>query len=204
MVYCYHHLPDNRPMSSTSSQKTPNPQGKGAVPVLSDWHQFRPREIRNKAQQQLLADYVISLLVLSAEFHFKPVVGQDYHLYHRRGGWHLSLIEPERWDRERAGDYLGRCRLHPDMTWSIETGPATRPAGSLHDALQRFVDDVTAHVVETDEDHLLPWYERNLPWYRRLAASGLARSLAASPGFNTRELRRQLATQAPIQFLEQR
>ena len=42
--------------------KTPNPQGKGMVPVLHDWQGLRPTVSGPKAPGEILRDYCLSPL----------------------------------------------------------------------------------------------------------------------------------------------
>lgn len=162
-----------------------NPQGKGLTPVLQDWRTFRPGGVEPKQPRRLFADYFTSLLVLSAEFHFKPVVGQAYHLYLKDGAWRLSLIEPERWG-SIAGDYLGHCELHGDMTWSLQPVAALADNEALCVALQQFREQVLDQLdTDTPLGQQLPDYVAELPFYRRLAANGLAASMRlATTGTN--------------------
>ena len=164
------------------SQLQPNPQGKGLTPLLNDWQYYRPLQARKKSPSQLFADYFTSMLVLSAEFSFKPVIGQRYYLYCKSGRWHLSLIEPERWDRQQAGDCLGECRLHRDMTWSITPHRQAGNSSAIKSALGRFATDMDAYLKNSGSDQHLPYFAAQLPYYRRLAASGLAQSIKASSG----------------------
>lgn len=162
-------------MSITNPQG--NPQGKGLTPVLQDWRSYRPAKVERKAPRRLFADYFTSLLVLSAEFHFKPVVGQHYHLYLREDRWRLSLIEPERWGAA-AGDYLGHCQLHGDMTWSLQPVAGLADNEALCTALQQFREQVLEQLdSDTALGEQLPDYVAELPFYRRLAANGLAASM---------------------------
>lgn len=194
-------MPD-RVEDTDSKLPAPNPQGKGLTPVLSDWQQFSPRDICTKSPQQLLADYFASMLVLSAEFHFKPVVGQSYYLYCREGHWQLSLIEPERWTTRNPGDCLGMCVLESDMTWSIERQPGAAIPPALKVALQHFADQLSDYVSQQTDRELLPFHQASLPYYRRLAASGLARSLSLNPSFSPRDLQLALTGALPSALLQ--
>jgi hypothetical protein len=163
------------------SEKNPNPQGKGVVPLLADWQSTRPARVEAKTPAHLLLDWFASMLVLSAEFSFKPVAGQCYYLYLREGNWHLSLISPEEWGERRIGDCLGRCRLRHDMTWQIEADdePAELSAlrAQLATLLEAFLSDLDC---DAAAETRLPGYTRNLPYYRRLLATGLGTSLRES------------------------
>ncbi len=157
-----------------------NPQGKGLVPILQHWWQYQPHQVQQKPAASLLSDYAISLLVLSAQFNFKPVPGQQYFLYLKRQSWHLSLIEPQRWD-QRGGTFLGRCELHRDMTWKLEPKPDFADEPELVEALQRFRKSLIEQFSEAETlQQQLPYYVAELPFYRRLAANGLATSIALS------------------------
>ncbi len=159
----------------------PNPQGKGVIGLLADWDQSRPRGTVAKPAAQLLADYFTSILVLSASFKFKPVVGQVYYLYRLETEWSLSLIAPKEWTNTRRQAYVGKCELHPDMTWTISPSneladrPSTVAAITVfHEALvEKLQSDLPL-------ENLLPTYVAEFPYYQRLFASALSRSLRTS------------------------
>ena len=161
--------------------KRGNPQGKGLVPVLEAWHGIQPHAVAAKSPGRVLVDYFTTLLVLSAEFNFKPARGVSYYLYLRGEGWQLSLVSPPEWRQRTPGPCLGRCKLLPDMTWSLEVLADLAEEPALRDALAAF----HRGFLELLESHQfleegLPYYVRNLPYYRRLLAAGLASSLAGS------------------------
>lgn len=52
-------------------------------------------------------------LVYNAKCNFNPVVGQTYHLYEGKDGVFLSMIEPEKWNKE----WLGSFKLTAEHTW---------------------------------------------------------------------------------------
>ncbi len=163
--------------AATPALDNPNPQGKGSVPVLDALQAFTPRNVSTKAPRQLFSDYFVSLLIISAEFHFKPVPGVPYYLYLKNRQWKLSLIEPQRWRDDHFGDFLGRCELRSDMTWSLEPLVDIQESPQLLEALQIFQDNIV-DTFNTGDSLLatLPFFVDELPFYRRLAASGLARS----------------------------
>lgn len=159
----------------------PNPQGKGVIGLLLDWDHTQPRGAMAKPAPQLLADYFTSILVLSATFKFKPVVNQEYYLYRLSEEWSLSLISPFEWNSERRQSYVGKCELHPDMTWTISPSDdlADRPAAiaaitSFHEA---FVSKLQS---DLSLEEMLPTYVAEFPYYQRLFASALSRSLRSS------------------------
>lgn len=158
-----------------------NPQGKGLVPCLADWEAFQPSTIKNKNIEQLCAQYLTSLLVLFSDFSFRPVVGNVYYLYFKKQQWMLSLIEPGRWSPEKRGDYFGSCQLHEDMTWSFNTYDPDQQQPDTQKALREFYLNVI-QTLNSDKpmSENLPFYVDDLPYYRRMAATGLARSMSHS------------------------
>ena len=159
----------------------PNPQGKGLVPALEALMACQPVQICAKQPRHLLADYLTSLLVLSAEFSFRIVPGQTYYLYLKDDVWKLSLIAPEQWRSERRGHAIGACELQQDMTWRLEphSGLAHTPK-----ALQMLADFHTGFLELIGQsgtlEESLPTYAAHLPFYRRALATGLATSLRRS------------------------
>ncbi|MEM0953753.1 MAG: DUF2452 domain-containing protein [Pseudomonadota bacterium] len=158
-----------------------NPQGKGLTPVLSEWQSAQPALIRQRTPRQVIGDYFTTLLVLSAEFNFKPASGVSYYLYLRDPAWKLSLIAPEEWLGRAPGPCLGRCELHPDMTWQLEPRQDAGENAELGAALDAFHNGFL-DLLDRDErlEDSLPHYVSHLPYYRRLLAAGLASSLKAS------------------------
>jgi hypothetical protein len=174
-----------RKQSVIQAKKNPNPQGKGLVPVLDDWQRARPDALQRKAPGQLLLDWFVSTLVLSARFSFRPVVGQSYHLYYRRGHWRLSLIAPEEWVGDSFGDAIGCCVLQPDMTWRVTPEPDLAQRRELAQLLEelasQFIDSLAGDEPLAER---LPGYRRELPYYQRMLATALGVSLrgAVAPG----------------------
>ena len=161
--------------------KSANPQGKGLVPCLTDWKAYQPSTIKAKNIEQLFAEYFTSLLVLFSDFRFRPVVGINYYLYFNKQRWMLSMIEPERWNCNKRGDYFGSCQLHEDMTWSINSSSSHEQNPDIEKALRMFYESM---LISLDSDiplmKKLPFYVEDLPYYRRMAATGLARSMSHS------------------------
>ncbi|MEM7277088.1 MAG: DUF2452 domain-containing protein, partial [Pseudomonadota bacterium] len=96
-----------------------NPEGKGLNGFLLDWAQSEPRGVIAKPRRQILAEFFTSMLVLSAQFKFKPVVGGLTYLYWLDGRWSLSLIAPDEWTELHRQSFAGTCVLQNDMTWTI-------------------------------------------------------------------------------------
>lgn len=170
--------------------KSPNPQGKGVVPLLAAWESMSPLTIANKPAGRILGEYFTSLLILSAEFSFKPVPKNNYYLYWKPSSlmdnqptspWRLSLIEPERLGDLDLGVFVGCCVLQYDMTWSIALIETLHQHSDLLDDLKNFHQQFQA--ANNDEQSLethLPFFVEQLPFYRRLAATALSSSLSRS------------------------
>lgn len=189
----------------SENQKTPgNPQGKGLVPTLEAWHATQPQGVEKKSAGRILTDYFITLLVLSAEFDFRPVPGCAYYLYLRDTRWRLSLISPDEWGDRIPGRCLGRCRLQTDMTWSLELLADLQRDDTMRAALIGFHGGFLQLLEGHDTlEAGLPHYVAGLPYYRRLLAAGLATSLSQSlslSGLTDRSARHWLetATNAPL------
>lgn len=171
-----------RDRSSELAEAGPNPQGKGETGFLLDWTYSSPRGVVAKPAPQLLADYFTSLLVLSSSFKFKPVFGKDYYLYIHGDRWSLSLISPDEWnDSARRRAFVGTCVLHDDSTWSIEPSDNIGLRSHVQERLAAFYDGFidklrSKRVLEEG----LPIYEAGLPYYQRLFAAALSRSLQGS------------------------
>lgn len=160
----------------------PNPQGKGHIGFLLDWAYSTPRGVVAKRRPQILADYFTSLLVLLSTFKFKPVFGKDYYLYADGKGWSLSLISPAEWNKTaKRRAFVGTCVLHDDSTWSIQPSDNIGKQGPVNDALAAFYDGFIDKLRSKPalEDGL-PVYEAGLPYYQRLFAAALSRSLKGS------------------------
>lgn len=166
---------------SFQPKKNPNPQGKGLVPVLADWESTRPQEFRDRTSADLLFDWFVSALVLSAKFAFKPVVGQSYYLYLRDDDWSLSLIAPTEWSERRSTECLARCELQPDMAWAIKPVEGVTPnatlIASLRGRLEAFLTELDS---EAPLEDALPGYRRDIPYYARMLATALGRTLRCS------------------------
>lgn len=155
-----------------------NPEGKGRNGLLHDWYRSTPRGVVAKPPRQVLAELFTSMLVLSASFKFRPAVGVPHYLYCINDAWSLSLIAPEEWSQERRSGFVGTCVLQRDMTWTMT--PARHLADNLpiRNALGRFYD-AFAETLDTDLtlEEILPFCVSSLPYYQRLYASALSRSV---------------------------
>lgn len=158
-----------------------NPEGKGQSGFLLDWYRSEPRGVVAKPQRQVLAEFFTSMLVLSANFKYKPVVGVENYLYRINGEWSLSLIAPDEWSKERRAGFTGTCVLHPDMTWTITPSELLAEDNPVSDAVARFYE-AFAEALDTDLalEEILPFYAGRMTYYPRLYASALSRSIRAS------------------------
>lgn len=155
-----------------------NPEGKGVNGFLLDWYQSEPRGVIAKPQNQVLAEFFTSMLVLSAKFKYKPVVGVANYLYQVRGEWCLSLIAPAEWSDDWRAGFAGTCVLQLDMTWTIAPSELLKQDNPVSDAIRRFYD-AFAETLDTDLtlEEILPYHVGKMPYYQRLFANALSRSV---------------------------
>ena len=158
-----------------------NPDGKGLNGFLLDWYQSEPRGIVAKPQRQVLAEFFTSMLVLSAAFKYRPAVGVANYLYWIDDEWSLSLISPGEWSDDRQAGFAGTCVLQHDMTWTITPSDLLTEDNEVSNAIGRFYKGF-AGMLNTDLtlEEVLPFYVGRLPYYQRLFASALSRSMRAA------------------------
>ena len=158
-----------------------NPEGKGLNGLLLDWYQSEPTGVVAKPRRQLLAEFFTSMLVLSAAFKYRPAVGTVNYLYWINDEWSLSLIAPAEWSADRRAAFAGACVLQRDMTWTITPSDLLADSNAVSDAIGRFYD-AFAEMLNTGLtlEEILPFYVRRLPYYQRLYASALSRSVRAA------------------------
>lgn len=166
--------------------KRANPQGKGLVPALEAWNETSPQQAAvARPAHSLLSDYCASSLVLGAQFDFRPVAGNSYHLYQCGEVWRLSLIAPQEWGARRPGVHVARCDLRHDMTWSLTAAEDLAESPHVVDALRQHMDGFLAALdTEVPLADTLPFYVSELSFYPRLLASALARSLRSNLQFS--------------------
>lgn len=174
-------IPKPRRTSALTLNAPGNRDGKGVSGIMLDWYRTEPRGIVAKPRRQVLAEFFTSLLVLSATFRFRPVVGTTYYLYRVHGEWTLSLIAPHEWSEERRAGFAGTCVLQRDMTWTIAPSELLAEDNPVSDAVARFYD-AFVETLDTDVtlDEILPFYVDGVPYLQRLHASALSRSLRAA------------------------
>lgn len=167
--------------ASAVALKPVNVDGKGVNGFMLDWYRSEPRGVVAKTQTQVLAEYFTSMLVLSASFKYKPSIGVSNYLYLIDGDWALSLIAPEQWSDERREGFVGTCVLQRDMTWTLEPSARLSEQTEVSEAIARFYD-AFAETLDSDLtlEELLPFYVGRAPYYQRLYASALSRSIRAA------------------------
>lgn len=166
---------------TTELTATGNPQGKGLVGVIDDFHRSTPMNVTAKSPHQWLADYFTSILVLNAECMLKPVIDTSYYLYLKNDIWKLSLIEPTAWNVDVSGIYFAECILHADRTWSVTPKEHWQQCEALLVTIKRIQNEFISSLDnEKPLEEQLPFYNARLPYYRRISANALARSLKKS------------------------
>jgi len=155
-----------------------NPEGKGLNGFLLDWYRSEPRGVVAKPGRQILAEFFTSMLVLSAEFKYQPVVGVANYLYWIEGTWSLSLIAPDEWSEARRAGFVGTCILQDDMTWTIQPSERVGRDSEVAEAIGRFYDAFSGILdTELTLEEILPFHVAGMPYYQRLYASALSRSI---------------------------
>lgn len=167
--------------NSVAEHAAVNTDGKGLNGFMLDWYATTPRDVVVKPQRQVLSEFFTSMLVLSASFKYKPVAGVSNYLYLIHDEWSLSLIAPDEWSDERRAGFVGRCELQRDMTWTIEPSDNLAADGLVVEGVRRFYK-AFAELLDTDLtlEEILPFYVGRMPYYQRLYASALSRSVRSS------------------------
>ncbi|MEL7187409.1 MAG: DUF2452 domain-containing protein [Pseudomonadota bacterium] len=167
--------------SSVAEHAAVNTDGKGLNGFMLDWYETTPRGVVVKPRRQVLSEFFTSMLVLSANFKYRPVVGVSNYLYLIDDQWSLSLIAPDEWSAERQAGYVGRCELQRDMTWTIDPSDNLADDGVVADGVRRFYQ-AFAETLDTDLtiEEILPFYVARMPYYQRLYASAMSRSVRGS------------------------
>ena len=169
----------SRKSEATAIAERPvNVDGKGVNGFMLDWHLSEPRGIVAKPQRQVLAEYFTSMLVLSADFKYRPSVGVTNYLYLVDERWVLSLIAPHEWSEERRAGFVGTCVLQRDMTWTIEPADELDKRPRVTEAIGRFYD-AFADTLDSDLtlEEILPFFVGSAPYDPRLYSSALSRSI---------------------------
>lgn len=172
----------NKPGNSVVARKADgNPEGKGHSGLLQDWTHSEPKGVVAKPHRQVLAELFTSMLVLSANFKYRPAVNATNYLYWVDRQWHLSLVAPEEWSDSMRAGFVGECVLQRDMTWSISPSELLGYENPVSDAVSRFFD-AFAETLDSDLtlDEILPFHVGSLAYYQRLYANALSRSVRSA------------------------
>jgi hypothetical protein len=163
--------------------RTPNPQGKGLVPIMESLDASRPCiVVPAKSIEQVGNELFTSMFVLESEFKFRPVVNKTYWLYRHGDRFRLSLVGPQEWGASQPlGQCIGECVLHADMTWSLALQPDAAGQEELMELIaeRRAAFERQLQAVEQVQQ-VLPVFQASLPFYQRVFAAGLACSLGES------------------------
>lgn len=171
--------------NTQNTAKTPNPQGKGLVPVLaalSEAGDAGRMTVLPKQISQIANELFTSMFVLESRFSFKPVPKRSYWLYRdAQGHFSLSLLSPQQWSATVYGQVIGHCVLQTDLTWTLELSDEAAAdqeiMADIAERRRRFGQEL--HEAKQVDD-LLPVFQRSLPFYQRVFASAMAGSLSRS------------------------
>jgi hypothetical protein len=160
--------------------KSPNPQGKGLIPVLNELDKFRFTQAEPKSFEKISSEIFTALFVLESHFKFCPRPKQTYHLYKKGKEYFLSLISDQDWGTSRPySDYVGECELHEDMAWTINLSENIN---------QEIVKEIELKFKQYQEsllkteimDDILPKYVEKASFYQRALIWSLGKSLKGS------------------------
>lgn len=154
------------------TEKTPNPQGKGLVPVLAHLHQLQPSPDQTSHPHAVLMRYLFSRLVLKARFAFQPTRGQRYTLYWYNETALLSMINPKEFGGEWPSRAVADCILCNDLTWECLH---LYSASKLSEMAQLSPEIVNTNTPLKDT---LPYYDASLPFNQRALAYGMSHGVA--------------------------
>lgn len=168
-------------MKKIYSSDQPNPQGKGLVPVLQELTSRKAMIDTGSydyahATHSILQDYIISRLILCADFKFKPVVNMPYYLYVKNQTIKLSLISPTEWTDSQFGTYICTCQLKPSSCWHISSQNKSASATSSLAAVISQLKNTLLSDLFTDQSlqSTLPFYDERLDFHQRVLANALA------------------------------
>ena len=161
--------------------KLGNPQGKGLERISDALQILQEVRVEHKKPIQILRDYCCSLLVLASEFSFLPIPNRYYFLFLSGDKFKLSPISPKEWGHSRFGDYIAKCRLEPDMTWSGIWRQDLEDFPALNEKIRGHMRNSLELIIESDKiTDNLPFFDRDLSYYRRVLALGLSSSIELS------------------------
>ncbi|MGI9221965.1 MAG: DUF2452 domain-containing protein [Woeseiaceae bacterium] len=158
-----------------------NPEGKGVNGLMADWRATEPRGVVAKPPHQVLGELFVSMLVLSASFKYRPVPGNLNYLYWIDDKWSLSLIAPQEWSQHRRDNFVGACVLNSDMTWSVTPSEELTANSPMAEAIRRYLAAFSEMLnTKLTLEEILPFHVSKLPYYQRLYASALSRSVSST------------------------
>ena len=161
--------------------KLANPQGKGLERISDALQILQEVRVEHKKPIQILRDYCCSLLVLASEFSFLPIPNRYYFLFLSGDKFKLSPISPKEWGHSRFGDYIAKCRLETDMTWSGIWRQDLEDFPALNEKIRGHMRNSLELIFESDKiTDNLPFFDRDLSYYRRVLALGLSSSIELS------------------------
>ncbi len=154
---------------------------------MLDWYRSEPSGVTAKPGHQVLAELFTSMLILNARFKYKPSIGVVNYLYCIDLEWSLSLIGPDEWSDERKASFVGSCTLQQDMTWTITPSELLGGNNPVTDAVAEFYDSFSDRL-DTDLtlEEILPFYVGHMPYYQRLYANALSRSMRSTVRMGSR------------------
>jgi hypothetical protein len=163
-------------------RKTPNPQGKGLVPVLQGLQQHWERlQVPPKQIDQISLELFTSLFVLQSDFSFTPVPGMQYWMYECRGAYRLMLVGPAEWNGALPGRCVGLCELQQDRTWTLALEPEVASDRQFMETIEARRRNLEALLEQAETvEEVLPAYENGLGYQSRVLAFILGRSLRTS------------------------
>lgn len=163
--------------------KTPNPQGKGVSPLLAVIEQQdRMRQVSEpKDAARVATELFTAMFILESDFDFQPTVGRPHWLYRKDGRFRLRLTPPRAWHPAIAGDYIGECWLHKDMSWTLQLDADAAQDQALQELLGKRRQDFERELLQAETLRgALPHHRADLGFYRRVYAYALSRSLELS------------------------
>ena len=163
-------------------RQSPNPQGKGLVPVLQGlqdhWSQL---EVPPKHIDQISLELFTSLFVLQSEFRFNPVPHTPYWMYENEGKYRLMLVAPEEWCGRLPGRCIGLCELQNDRTWTLQLQEVVSADQAFMARIEQQRKELEAALENAETlDDAMPSHEPSFGYYGRGLAFILGRSLRHS------------------------
>ncbi|WP_119393350.1 hypothetical protein [Salinibius halmophilus] len=161
-----------------TSKKSPNPQGKGLVPVLAQINHLQPVVEESDSTHNVLMRYIFSRLILNARFSFQPTRFTRYTLYWHNESALLSMISPAEFGADWPSKAVIDCQLCSDLTWQCLHIYSPEKLALIAD---RNID-INNFNSEKALEELLPFHDDTLPFNQRVLAYGMSRGVSAHLG----------------------